>query len=100
MSFEDELLKAAIGEPETDGKVYELHASPAMKIGDRLDAEGNIQWEVCEPDTVKAMPALEPMSGTYLDVSRRAQQLNRAQQIAGFKALIFYPHPAQPIGAR
>lgn len=100
MSFEDELLKAAIGEPETDGRVYELHASPAMKICDRLDAEGKIAFEVCEPEVVAAMPPLEPMSGTYLDVSRRAQHLNRAQQIAGFKAMIFYPHPAQPTGAR
>lgn len=100
MAYGDEILKEAegLGEPETDGRVWSLEASPAMKMivlpGDRIG------WEPCEPDLVKHEPEFDRMTGTYLDVSRRAVHLNARQQQSGIRGWVFYPALVEPLGAR
>ncbi|MEV4737166.1 MULTISPECIES: hypothetical protein [unclassified Microbacterium] len=102
--YGDEILKeaeaAGLGEPESDGKVYSLEVSPAMRLLDELSDQGELQWVPAEPALVNAEPEFERMTGTYLDVSRRAIHLNARQQQSGFTAWIFYPAPVEPLGSR
>jgi len=98
----DEILKeaeaAGLGEPETDGRVWSLEASPAMKVVVREG--GTIDWEPREPELAKHEPEYDRMTGSYLDVSRRAVHLNARQQQSGIHGWVFYPALVEPMGAR
>lgn len=100
MAYGDEILKEAegLGEPETDGRVWSLEASPAMRLAERED--DLIEWVPCEPALVKHEPEFERMTGTYLDVSRWAVHLNARQQQSGINGWVFYPAVVEPLGAR
>lgn len=102
MAFGDEIVQESyrlgLGEPETDGRVWSLEAGPAMKGGARKDT-GEIVWFPIEPAIANNPPDYEPMTGSYLDVSRRAAFLNKRQRDSGFQAMVFYPHPVQKGGA-
>lgn len=85
-----------------DGEVYSLEVSRAMEMVRELTAPGapaEMGWRPVEPH-LKEPPELDRMTGTYTDVSRRAQQLNAKQQQCGFVAWIFYPSPIEPQPAR
>ncbi|MDY0828571.1 hypothetical protein SK224_05455 [Microbacterium sp. BG28] len=88
-----------------DERVYSLEITRKMRfdaeIGARWFAGEDVDpWVPCEPKIVEPPFDIETMTGTYLDVSRRAVQLNAVLDRNGIKAFTYYPHPLEPQAAR
>lgn len=88
-----------------DERVYSLEITRKM----RFDAEIGAQWFAghdvdpwvpCEPEIIEPPFDIETMTGTYLDVARRAVHLNVSLDRNGIKAFTYYPHPLEPQAAR
>ena len=75
---------------EPDGNLYSLEASPAVEM--LQDDEGEWrEYPVHGYSGEMVMPEIEPMTGTYEEVSEVAVRMNKRQMISGFVAFIFAP---------